>query len=416
MNRRLLALVVLLLAAVAGADWPRFRGPTGDGASADRALPVRWGPEKNVVWKVKLPGPGSSSPVIWQDRVFVTCYTGYGVAKEGDIAKLRRHLLCLERKSGKVLWQRDIEPKLPEANYTGFITEHGYASSTPATDGERVYLFLGRTGVLAFDLDGKQLWQTEVGTSLNGWGSGSSPVLHGDFVIVNASVESSSLIALDKRTGKQAWRIKGISDCWSTPALVEVPGGQTELVLSTPDKLIGVDPVKGEQLWHCEGITTATASSTPVSRKGVIYAMGAGLDSRMVLAVRAGGRGDVTRTHVLWRQKAGANNCSPVLHGEHLYFISGQVWCLNTESGQVVFQERLYDTRGEYSSPVVANGKIIAFTRYGGAYVLAAAGKFEQLARNELGDKSAFQGSPAISEGHLFVRSNEFLYCIGENK
>jgi outer membrane protein assembly factor BamB len=413
--RRLLAVGLVLGAAVsAGANWPAFRGPHGDGISSEGSLPVKWSATENVVWKTALPGPGTSSPIVWGDRVFLTCDTGREEARKGDVEKIRRHLLCLDRANGKILWQKDVPPKLPENDYNQYLRQHGYASSTPVTDGERVYVFFGRTGVLAFDFTGKQLWHVEVGKYLNSWGSASSPILYKDLVIVNASVESGALVALDKKTGKRVWRAGGIRDCWCTPIVVDLPGGKQEIVLNTPGLMFGFDPDKGTKLWECEGITTSTPTSSPVAKDGVIYAMGASLEgTRAVIAVRAGGRGEVSKTHILWRQKGGTNHTSLLLYKGRLYYFSGLAACLKADTGAVVFQERLYDAQQEYDSPVVADGKIYMFTRRSGAYVLAPGDKLEVLAHNELGDRSTFNASPAVSGGRIYVRSDTHLYCLG---
>jgi hypothetical protein len=410
------ALVVVV--ATAGADWPGFRGPRGDGVSPERGLPVRWGAEENVVWKTKLPGPGTSSPIAWGERVFVTCYSGYGVSrgKDGDPAQLRRHLLCLDRKTGQTLWGKEVAAALPETKFNQYIAQHGYTSSTPATDGERVYVFFGRTGVLAFDFQGQQLWHTEVGKWLNSWGSAASLVLYRDLVVVNATIESGSLVALDKATGKQVWRAKGVADCWSTPLLVEVPGGKHELVLNTQGLVLGFDPETGKELWRCDGIDASSTTASPVASGGVVFVTGAGAAGNAVVAIRAGGRGDVSQTHVLWKQRRGVNHCSPVVVGDYLYWISGQVMCMRTDTGQIVFQERLYSAGQEYPSPVAAEGKIFAFTRRNGTYVLATTDRLEKLAHNDLGDASDFNASPAVSHGQFLVRSHEYLYCLGEKK
>ncbi len=408
--------VALLTASALGSDWPGFRGPNGNGVSSEVGLPVRWGPDLNLAWKVRLPGFGSSSPVVAGGRVYLTYYSGYGIKKGGDMTALRRHLLCLDRKAGQVLWDRPVEPKLPESEFLGPIVQHGYATPTPATDGRRIYVFHGRTGVLAYDLDGTLAWQTEVGKSLNGWGSGASPVVYKELVIINASVEGSALIALDRATGKEVWRHKGVGDCWSTPLLVDLAGGKVELILNAADAVRGIDPDRGEELWRCEGLEAATASASPVARDGIVYVAGAGVSGkRAIMAIRAGGRGDVSETHVLWKQpKAGGNHASPVLYGDYLYYVNGVVTCLRADTGAVVYQERLYDTRQEYASPVAGDGKVFAVTRHNGTYVLNAGGKFVELARNDLDDTSDFNASPAVSDGQIFLRSNVFLYCIGK--
>ena len=200
-----------LLQSASAGDWPRFHGPDGSGVSLDKQpLPVTWSETENLKWKAKLPGPGSSSPIVVGNRVVVTCWTGYGADPdhEGDEKDLRRHVICLDRDSGKVLWDQTVEPVLPEDPYSGQFTQHGYASHTPVSDGKRIYVFFGKTGVLAFDLEGKKLWQTSVGTGSgsHGWGTASSPILYKDLVIVPASAESKSLVALNQADGKEVWR------------------------------------------------------------------------------------------------------------------------------------------------------------------------------------------------------------------
>jgi hypothetical protein len=396
------------MASSAAADWPAFRGPQGLGLSDERGLPLKWTATANVAWKLELPGKGCSTPIVSGDRVFVTCFTGV------QAAELRRHLLCVERTTGKLLWQKDVAATLPENDYTRHLLQHGFATSSPVTDGERVYVFYGRTGVLAYDFAGKELWRTEVGSYLNTFGSGASPIVYRDLLVVNASVESGALVALDRATGKQVWRTKFQDDCWTTPLLVETAEGRTELVLNVARGLMSFDPQKGQLLWQCDCPEPDYISASPVARKGIVYVMGAGHNGRSFMAVRAGGQGDITKTHVVWRQKIGASYCSPILVGEHLYFFSGQACCLRADDGQIVFQERLAELGTEYGSPVAADGKIYLFTRRGVAHVLAASGRFEPLAKNDLGDRTGFTASPAISHGQLFVRSNQYLYCLQE--
>src|SRR4051812_30118274 len=233
---RLLTSVCVLFPVVAasGADWLQFRGPGGLGVSEEKNLPSEWSATKNIVWKVKLPGAGASSPVTLGKRVFITCYSGYGMdSKEtGKMEELRRHLLCIDRDTSKTLWAKEFQPELPEHKYAGEGSYHGYAASTPITDGERLYVFFGKSGVYCFDLDGMQLWRTVVGKNTNGWGSGTSPILYKDLLIVNASVESGELVALDKMSGKEKWRAKGMNAAWNTPVLVTAPDKTQELVVS----------------------------------------------------------------------------------------------------------------------------------------------------------------------------------------
>ncbi|MCH8244113.1 MAG: PQQ-binding-like beta-propeller repeat protein [Planctomycetes bacterium] len=194
------------------ADWTRFRGPNGSGISPDKqSTPVRWSESANLKWKTQLPGPGVSSPIIVGDRVYVTCYSGYGLDRQnpGDLKNLKRHLVCIDRQNGEILWNTKVDAVLPEDPYEGIgVTAHGYASSTPVSDGNHVYVFFGKTGALAFDKAGKKLWQTSVGKESDPrrWGSGASPILYQDLLIVPAACESEALVALDKKTGKEVWR------------------------------------------------------------------------------------------------------------------------------------------------------------------------------------------------------------------
>ena len=230
----------LTLGSVLASDWPGFRGSRG-GVADEKDLPVQW-TKDDFLWKVKLPGAGTSSPIVTGEKVLITCNAGYGTAitkgltgfgkgggkggfgrgDTGDQKKLQLLVVCLDRNKGSVLWQKEIQPKLPETPFTGMMREHSYASSTPVTDGKNVYVFFGKSGVFAFDLEGKQLWSADVGSSTHSWGSAASPVVYKDLVIVNAAIESKSLVALDKNTGKEVWRQRGLGVTWASPLLVEV--------------------------------------------------------------------------------------------------------------------------------------------------------------------------------------------------
>ncbi len=224
-----LVVMAMFAASSAGAaDWPQFRGPGGSGVGDAKGLPVTWSSTDNVVWRTKLPGPGTSSPIVVGKRVYVTCYTGYGLEPgQGDMDKLMRHLVCIDRANGDVLWTKDFKPVLPESKYGpgGNESQHGYSSSTPASDGKRLYVFFGKSGVYCLDLDGNEIWQAGVGTGTHGWGSSNSPLLYKNLVIINASIESNALVALDKNSGKEVWRAKKIDASWNTPVLVNAPDG-----------------------------------------------------------------------------------------------------------------------------------------------------------------------------------------------
>jgi hypothetical protein len=408
-------LAALLLAAspLFAADWPQFRGPGGLGVTAEKA-PTTWSGTDNLAWKAALPGPGTSSPVVVGSRIFLTCYTGYNVPGQprGEQDQLKLHVLCYNRDDGTPAWTKDVAPKLPEQEK--IRDDHGYASGTPAVDSERVYVFFGKSGVIAFTHAGEQLWRADVGSNLNGWGSATSPVLFGDLVIVNASVESDSLVALNKKTGEEVWRTKGIRESWSTPILHEV-GGKTELVVAIFGKLLGLDPATGKQLWACDtGISWYMVPGL-VAHDGVVYCIGG--RSGGALAVRGGGSGDVTATHRVWTGKKGANVSSPVHHDGHLYWMNEaqeRAYCADAKTGAVVYEQAVNRAGQVYASPVVAGGKVYYLSRNGKAFVVAAKPTFELLATNDFGDRSTFNASPAVAGGKLFVRSDKFLYCVGK--
>ncbi len=455
------------ISGVLATDWPAFRGPHGNGVSSETELPMPAGKE-SVLWKSKLPGPGASSPIVVKDKVFVTCYVGYGAnitrgfgkggfgkggfgkggfgkggfgkggfgkggfGKGGfgkpspeeleAQKKLRLVLVCLDAGKGDVLWQKEIEPSLPEVPFQGMIREHGYATSTPVSDGERVYVFFGKTGVFAFDLAGKQLWHADVGHGTNFFGMAASPVLCDDLVIINASIESGSLVGLDRKSGKEIWRTKDIGQSWGSPVVVTTAAGRHELVLSLPGKVAGFDPATGKERWHCKGIAGGFGGyggtySSPAAQGDVVFVSGGGgpAGPPVAIAIRAGGEGDVEMTHVLWREKAGTSYTSPVVRGEHVYFIDGSVTCLRADTGKRVYRERLYEASGEYVSPVAVGNKLVVLTRFDGLFVVAAGPKFEQLAAHEFtGDGSIFNASPAIADGRIYARSNGYLYCLGK--
>jgi len=412
-----------LLAATAalvflGADWVRFRGPDATGVSDETGIPATWSSQENVVWKTALPGAGASSPIVVGDKIFLSCYGGYGLDMDdpGEQSDLRLRVVAVDRASGEILWGEEFKPRLPETEYRGFVTLHGYASSTPTSDGKAVYFFFGNSGVIALGVEGKSLWRADVGSGLHGWGSATSPVLYNNLVIVNASVESQSIVALDKATGREVWRVPGIDMSWSTPLILEVPGGGSELVVSMKGKVLGLDPATGRQLWECAGVQDYVCPAV-IAHQCIVYVTGG--RKPYTMAVRAGGRGDVTATHVLWEAKATPKVATPLCYDGHLYWLdqTGVAACLDAASGETVYEERL-QIEGErdkvYASMVYADGKIFAVSRQGGAIVLAARPEFDELARNDLGDPSVFNATPVPHDGQLLLRSDRFLYCIGK--
>lgn len=398
-------------------DWPQFRGPTGQGISNDKGLPLTWSETKNIVWKVELPGAGTSSPIVLGERIFLTCYSGYKVPGRpvGSQEDLKRSVTCLDRKSGKLLWNTEVESKLPEQAI--IREEHGYASSTPVADGEKVYAFFGKSGVFAFDHAGKQLWQADVGSRLNGWGSAAALSLHENLVLVNASVESDSLVALDKKTGKEVWRTRGIVESWHMPIVADADG-KKEIVIAVLGKLFGIDPRSGEKLWTCNTNIGWYMVPVPIAHEGIIYALG-GRSGTVGLSVRAGGSGDVTKSHRLWTSNKGSNVTSPILHNGHLYWMSdvlGTAYCAEAKSGRILYDERLTRASQVYASPVLAEGRIYYTDRMGQTFVVAAQPEFKLLAQSSLGKRININASPAVSEGRLLIRADQFLFCIGESR
>ncbi len=401
-------------AVASGGEWMQFRGPGGLGVSDDKDVPVKWSSTENIAWQVDLPGPGASSPIVVGDRVYLTCYSGYGLEPaKGDQPGLRRHLLCFDRNTGQERWSKTFEPKLPEHKYEGEGSYHGYAASTPVSDGQQLYVFFGKSGVFCFDLDGQQQWQSSVGEGINGWGSGTSPVLYGNLLLVNASVESGSLVALDKLTGQEVWRAGGVSGAWNTPLLVDTKA-RTEVIVSTEGRLLSFNPTDGKQWWNADGIHRYVCPSV-VSNGDVVFAIGGGHTS---LAVRLGGSGDVTQSHGSWRNSKGSNVGSPVYHDGHLYWASdggGLICCQNAKTGEFIYQERLDPSPGTiWSSPVLAAGKLYIVSQHNGTHVVAAKPQFELLAHNKFAnDDSRTNASPAVQNGQLLLRTDRRLYCIG---
>lgn len=400
--------------AKAGLDWPSFRGPTGQGNSTASDLPLTWSQEENIAWKTPLPGPGASSPVVFGDRIYLTCYTGYFVDGQsgGNQEELKRHLVAMSL-DGKVLWDVPVAAKLPEENK---IRDHGFAANTPAVDADRIYVFYGKTGVFAFDHSGKQLWQTDLGDRTNGWGTAASPVLYRDFVLINASVESGSLYALDRATGKEVWNASGIKESWNTPVLVNADAGREELIVARQGNVLAFNPLTGKEYWSCKTDIGWYMVPSVVAADGVVYCLG-GRSGVAALAVRCGGDGDVTKTHRLWTSTKGSNVSSPVYHEKHLYWMHesrGTAFCAVAATGEIVYEQRLERAGQVYSSALLAEGRVYYLTRDGKMFVIAAKPQFEQLAVNDLSDRSVFNGSPAVAGKNLLVRSDKFLYCISK--
>lgn len=400
-------------------NWTAFRGPTAMGTSDASELPLQWDNDENVAWSAALPGAGASTPIVFGDRIYLTAYTGYFVPGEtdGSLDKLTRHLIALQLEDGKIIWEKAVPAKLPEEES---IRDHGFAASSAAVDADGIYVFFGKSGVFAFDHDGNQLWHTDVGSQTNGWGSAASPVLFKDFVFINASVESESLVALDRKTGKEQWRVGGqrqpdaIRESWNTPLLVTADSGREELVVPTAGTVYAFDPYSGRSLWSCKTDIGWYMVPSAIAADGIIYCLG-GRSGISSLAIRAGGDGDVTATHRLWTSQKGSNVSSPVYREGHLYWVHESretAYCVVAASGEVVYEQRLPRAGQFYASALLANDRLYYLARSGKMFVLAAKPEFEQLAVNELDDRTLFNASPAVAGDRLLIRSDKYLYCL----
>ncbi|MEO1525245.1 MAG: PQQ-binding-like beta-propeller repeat protein, partial [Planctomycetota bacterium] len=371
-----------------------------------------------------------SSPIVSGDKVFVTCYSGYGMkppTNDDDPAKLVRHLLAFDRASGRQLWEVKVPSAEKEDPFAGFIMQHGYASSTPTTDGKRVYAFFGKSGLFAFDMDGNELWRRSLGTKSDParWGGGASPVLYKNLVLVNAGVVGNQLVAVDSASGEIAWSIEdgAFTNCWTTPAIINTENGE-QAIFAVPGKMIAVEPLTGTKVWEAATqIDDATCGSI-VHREGIAYLMGS--REGHGLAVRCDGKGDVSDSSTIWSKQIRSGICTPVIVGESLYWTTGGMFmAARVEDGEYAYRVRL-PRKGkasggfmaaDYSSPVAQGNRILLFTRFGESYVIEAGDEFEVVGQNPgfPDDETPFNATPAISDGEIFVRSDKRLYCIAED-
>jgi outer membrane protein assembly factor BamB len=358
----------------------------------------------------------------------VTCYTGYGLdlKNPGNPAELVRHLIALDRSTGKEVWRASVPSSAEEDPYRGFITQHGYASSSPVADGERVFVLFGKSGLFAYDREGKQLWQANLGTQSDPakWGDGSSPIVFGDLVIVDAGVLGNRFVGVNKATGQIVWSVEdpSFTNCWSTPTHVQVDG-KDQILFQLPKKVMAVDPSEGKTLWSAASPLEDAACGSIVTKDGNAYLMGSRAGHAM--AIKCGGSGDVSDTNTLWKTRLQAGICTPLIVGDALYWTTGGIFfAARLADGEYVYKKRLprigQPTGGfpnaDYSSPIAVGQKIVLFTRSGESYVIAAGDEFRLLAHNPAfeGDTSAFSATPAVSDGELFVRSESNLYCIAD--
>jgi len=402
-NHRTVVALLALSVVASASDWPRFRGPNGTGVSPDKNVPVKWTAE-NVLWKVALPGSGNSSPVVMGGKVYVQTASPEGA---------KRALVCLSAVDGHVIWSREVPGKTAHTHKMNTL-----ASSTPAVDGNKVFAYFwdgAAVALHAFDLDGKPLWNTELGTFKSQHGPGSSPVVHGDRVFVNHDQDGAAkIVAFNTADGKVAWEQprKAFRTCYSIPFLREV-GGSVELVVGSTAGLTGYNPSTGSINWNWE----ASFSTKPLRTIGgptmlgdtVFMACGDGDGSRQFFAVKAG-----TGAKTLWEDNKTFPYVPCILSlGKHIYWVNdrGIAGCNNAEDGKPVWVSRL---GGNVSaSPVMIDGKVFAVSEEGDVFVFAATPeKFELLAKNSVGE--LVRASPAVADDRFFVRGSKHLFCIGK--
>jgi outer membrane protein assembly factor BamB len=411
-----IALTTLLTTVpmVRAENWPQWRGPSLNGMSHERNLPVHWNAEENITWKLEMPDLSGSTPIIWEERIFLNVAEGENL-----------FLWSVDRNDGSVHWKKLL------GGGNRKVRKQNMSTPSPVTDGENVWVMTG-TGILkGFDFEGNELWardiQKDYGSFGLNWGYGSSPLLHGDSLFVQVlhgmkTDDPSYVMRIDKKTGKTLWRVERPTnalrespDAYTTPGLLEYDG-KVEIVITGGDVVTGHDLESGEELWRSEGLNPKKSRSyrivaSPVITDGIIYAP---TRVRPLLAIKAGGRGDITESHRLWSFDNGPDVPTPVTDGKYFYVVNdkGIMFCLDAKTGAFIWgPERL--PPGTYSSsPILADHKIYATNEDGLTTVVKAGSKFEILAENELNDYCL--STPAVSEGQIFIRTTRHLYCIGK--
>lgn len=410
--RHLLGTVLLVASALSASapaeDWPAWRGPTGMGHSSEQGLPLTWSATENVRWKTALPGPGNSTPVVWGDRILLTQSTGSGT---------RRGLLCLGRADGRILWQQEVA-------YDGREPTHKtnpHCAASPVTDGDRVIVSHGAAGLFCYDLTGKELWKRDLGRPEHMWGSGSSPVIHRDLAILwSGAGDRQFLLAVDKRTGESRWQVdvaggdaKKFIGSWSTPIVVTV-GDHDEVILGVPRQLKGFDPATGKELWSCDGLGDLVYTSA-LHADGIAVAMSG--YGGPALAVRLGGRGDITKDRLWHHPKNTQRIGSGVISDGHVYLLeeNGVPRCFELLTGKEVWNVEQRPPGGtSWSSLVLAEGRLFVGNQGGDTLVFAASPTYAHLGTNRLGDFS--NSSPVPSHGDWLIRTSGHLWCIGTGK
>lgn len=383
--------------------WPRWRGPSGQGLATGTGYPDTWSPTQGVLWKTPVPGTGNSSPIVWGDHIFVTS------SYEGG---RKLSLLAYRRSDGRLLWET---PAPAGRTDSGAHYKNGHASSTPATDGRLVYVLFGARGLFAFDFTGKLAWQRDLGPMDAYHGAAGSPLLYRDRIVLYQDQFSGSFIAaFDTRTGRELWRTRrDASVGWGTPIAIRA-WQRDEIIVNGQQHVTSYDPITGRELWRCGG-TTYEVIPTPVVGYGMVFCSSG--RAGPTLAIKPGGSGDVSRTHLAWESPRGSPFVpSPILYGEQLYMINDMasiVTSLSATTGQSLWQGRLgvAQREGFSASPVAVDGKIFFTNDDGETFVLRAGPKFELMHVNQLGE--SILASPALVDGRWYFRAQRNLYAVG---
>jgi outer membrane protein assembly factor BamB len=381
--------------------WARWRGPSGQGLVSGTGYVDRWSATQNVRWKTPLPGAGNSSPIVWGDRIFLTTAYDYGQ---------RVSVLAFDRTSGKRLW----ETFAPDGRSARAHPKNGYASATPSSDGERVYVSLGSRGLLAVDLDGRLAWHQNVGRIENYHGAAGSALLYKGRVILYQDSEADAFIAaFDARTGRQLWHTKRNANVgWGTPVAIRVDG-HDEIIVNGQDRVCAYNPETGVELWSCGG-STDEVIPTPVVGHGLVFCSSG--RAGPTLAIRAGGKGDVTKSHLVWSTSRGSPFVpSPIIVGDYLYMVNDMqsiATCFEAATGKTMWQSRLGVARREgfSASPVTVDGKVFFTNDDGETFVLKAGPTFELLHMNTIGE--GVLASPALVDGRWYMRTDQHLICV----
>jgi len=417
-------------AAADPAAWPKWRGPHETGV-ANGTAPIEWSPTKNIVWTANIPGRGHSSPVIWGDLVFITTAVpttnpapapaagggGGGRGAGGGAASGVEHkfvVMAIDRKTGKTTWEKTLLTATPHEGYHHLYGS--FASNSPVTDGKLVYAFFGSRGIYALDLKGNIVWQKTFGKMRMrlGFGEGVPTVLDADRLLLNFDQEDGSyLLALDKSTGKEIWKIERQEvSSWSPPSVVTV-GGRKQIIVAATAKVRAYDYTSGKLIWECAGLGTNVIPA-PVFHNNTVIVMSGHRDPNR-MAIKLGRDGDLTGTDaVVWQNtKGNSYTPSPVLHQGKLYFVTdnGILSAINATSGELIYQERLPGTYSLKASLVAANGNLYAPTEQGDVVVVKMSEKFEVLATNKMPDEF-FIATPAIADGEMYLRGRNKLYLI----